>query len=248
MAYQDDLPPEGVRLKRPKKYYVRRAVKSLILPVTVLAIGGMGSSVHSTYARCISAEQSIWASYLSYSPAIYSRILNISFDIYLSKSISDLRDRIAELPREPAFKDKSLVELEMSYAAVLEQIDLDDSTKYAELYKAVDAELRQQPEYNKLIKVYSGVVPSEFNDSDLPKLQTFAQYVDRFYIDYLFRPFRTVFVEGCTFADVVQLEFGGRPKILRAKLTTFTEVEQHRLERLKANPAPACLPPCVPNL
>lgn len=185
---------------------------------------------------------------MSYSPAIYLRMVDISLDISLSKSISDLRNRIAELPRESAFKDKSLAELEVAYAATLEQMDLDDSTKYGELYKAADIEMRQQPEYSRLIKIYSGTVPDDFTDADLPKLQRFAGYVDRFYMDYFLRPFRTEFVESCTAADIVQLELGGRPKLVRAKLNTIEEIEKHRLQDLKANPPPACLPPCVPNL
>lgn len=248
MTYHDDRPTGVVRLRSPRRHYLARISKFLLSAIAVAAIGTEMTALHSTYEQCLSAEQNLWVSYISYGPAIYGRILNISIDIYSAKSMSDLRALIAKLPREEAFKDKSLLELELGYKQVLEQMDLQNTSKYAELYEAADDEMRKQPGYDRLIKIFAGEVPSDFTDSDLPQLQQLAAYVSRFYMDYFFRPFRTVYIERCTISDIAKLQFGGRPKILRAKLTTFTEFEEDRLNNLKANPPGACLPPCVPNL
>jgi len=249
MMCQADHQPDGiVRLRPPSKHYVMRALKFLLAGIGVAAIGVEANAVHSTYEQCLSAEQDLWVSYISYGPAIYGRLLNISIDIYSAKSINELRTLIAKLPREEAFKDKTLLELELGYNHVLEQMDLENTSKYAELYKAAEEEMRSQPGYDRLVRVFSGEVPDDLTDADLSQLQRLAAYVSRMYIDYFFRPFRTIYVNGCTIADIIKLELGGRPKILRAKLTTFTEFAQDRLNKLKSNPPAACVPPCVPNL
>jgi hypothetical protein len=227
-----DIPLQRIQLKtrRPKK--PRTAIVSLFVALGLAAIVAIFGSIHSAYKRCRDVADKLASAYQMYSPEIYFRQLEISKRILSSKSIDELKQRIAP-PNymNSIFKDESTAELLLAYISTLDKMDVVERSNYTKDFKIAEAALKKLPQYARLYVVFQGVIPDELQDRDLPNLKQIATLFPQVYLDYLLRPMRTTFEPICNPLNVILMQMRERPIVVRVVQMPFGDIEKIRIEQ-----------------
>jgi hypothetical protein len=236
VTYSDGEP---VRLKKPRKGCLRPLTTSILASLIALAIAGVFTSMHTTYTQCLADESKFIKDYKLYSEEIFWRKYDIGEKILASQTVDDLRKRMS-VPYYLSYelKDQTILELEARYEFMLRTMKIIDTGEWGASAKKAHAALLSWPGYTFYNYVFSGTVPDNLTDNQLPYLKQFANVLPRVYVDYFLDPIRTDFDEGCTLANTALLEIGEHPIVVHANARSLTEAEKRRIEWLKANPLP----------
>ena len=160
--------------------------------------------------------------YSIYRYEVWYRQDSIVKAINQANTVADLRAALEKkVFFNSEFKDKSTPELLPIYRAAGPRVVAAGGE-----YTAQRA-MMASPDFGRYGTVYYGYLVDDFTEAQLAELKAYNLLVSLADIEQFFGMLKTIYEPVCTPRTLVKIALGGRPVLVRARETSFTEREWH---------------------